>query len=120
MKRSVFLMIEIAIAALHLWLGLTGISFLWIQGPRSAAITLGVIGVIMGAIGSWGSMMNHPHAASNVMGTVIEVLLLLTLFVQVFGWENFPLLGDPVIALVVLAAGLVVKGIFEMMAEKIA
>ncbi len=72
------------------------------EGPRSAAITLGVIGMAFCTI-SVGRFINAaPAHPLTILGYLIGAAALLALLTQIFQWK-LPVVSEPVSALWVIA-----------------
>jgi hypothetical protein len=101
MKGIGTLAAEWFVTGLIIYAGLSGKQILFINGPRSAVITLGAIGfamcMIMPTIGKF--ISNAPAA-------------------QIFKWK-IPILYDPKIALFVVAGCIVIKSIIGRLAPLI-
>ena len=112
MKGIGILVAEWLITSLSVYAGLSGKQILFINGPRSAVITLGAIGfamcMIMPTIGKF--ISNAPAHPLTIMGYIFGTIALLTTAAQIFKW-NIPILYDPKIALFVVAGRIVIKSI---------
>lgn len=111
MKNGASLLaVEIIISALLVWMGFSKRQFLWIRSPRSAAVTLCVIGFVlcMASVGKFiSSDWRHPL---TILGYVLGVILMLSMIAQIFGL-NMPVVGKSETALVVIGVCIVLKGI---------
>jgi hypothetical protein len=120
MKGIGILVVEWIITALIAWAGLSGRQILFINGPKSAAITLGAIGfvmcLIMPTIGKF--ISNVPAHFLTIMGYIFGAIALLTTVTQIFKW-NIPIIYDPKIALFIIAGCIVIKSIFGRFAPLI-
>jgi hypothetical protein len=100
------------ITALIVYAGLSGQQILFINGTRTAVITLGIIGfamcTIMSTIGIF--IKNAPAHPLTIMGYIFGIIALLTTVAQIFKW-NIPIIYDPKIALVIVAGCIVIKSI---------
>ena len=112
MKGIGILAAEWFITGLIVYAGLSGKQILFINGPRSAVITLGAIGfamcMIMPTIGKF--ISNAPAHPLTIMGYIFGTIALLTTAAQIFKWK-IPILYDPKIALFVVAGCIVIKSI---------
>ena len=102
--------------------GLSGKQILFIDGSRTAVITLGVIGfamcMIMPTIGKF--ISNAPAHPLTTTGYIFGAIALLTTIAQIFKW-NIPMIYDPKIALLVVAGCIVIKSVvgrFAMLVVK--
>lgn len=112
MKGIGILAAEWFITSLIVYAGLSGKQILFINGPRTAVITLGTIGftmcMIMPTIGKF--ISNAPAHPLTIMGYIFGTIALLTTATQIFKWK-IPILYDPKIALFVVAGCIVIKSI---------
>lgn len=112
MKGIAILTAEWLITGLIVYAGLSDKQILFINGPRSAVITLGAIGfamcMIMPTIGKF--ISGAPAHPLTIMGYIFGTIALLTTAVQLFKWK-IPVLYDPRIALLVVAGCIVIKSI---------
>ncbi len=112
MKGIGILAAEWAITGMIVYAGLCGRKLFFIDGPRSAVITLGLIGfalcMVMPTIGNF--ISNAPTHPLTIMGYIFGVMALFTTAVQLFNWQ-IPLIQDPKIALFVIAGCIVIKSI---------
>lgn len=112
MKGIGILVAEWFITGLIVYAGLSGKQILFINGQRSAVITLGAIGfamcMIMPTIGKF--ISNAPAHPLTIMGYIFGTIALLTTATQIFKWK-IPILYDPQIALFVVAGCIVIKSI---------
>ena len=120
MKGIGILAAEWFITGLIVCAGLSGKQILFINGPRTAVITLGVIGfamcMIMPAIGKF--ISNAPAHPLTIMGYVFGAIALQTTIAQIFKW-NIPMIYDPNIALFVVAGCIVIKSMIGRFAPLI-
>ena len=121
MKGIGILVAEWFITGLIVYAGLSGKQILFINGPRTAVITLGIIGfamcMIMPTIGKF--ISSAPAHPLTIMGYIFGVIALLTTVAQIFKW-NIPIIYDPKIALFVVAGCIVIKSIIGRFAALIA
>ncbi|MCC0697195.1 hypothetical protein [Clostridioides sp. ES-S-0048-02] len=117
MKGIGILVAEWFITGLIVYAGLSGKQILFINGPRSAVIILGVIGfaicMIMPTIGKF--ISNAPSHPFTIMGYIFGTIALLTTMTQIFKW-NIPIIYDPKTALFVVAGCIVIKSIIARFA----
>jgi len=111
MKKNWALYILMVIAAgVILYAGLSGTRIWFIRTPRAAAISLGVVGMILCGSGSGLERMvtkapGHPMA---ILGYLVGATGLFAFLTQVFAWQ-VPFVGEPRNALIVLALVIAVK-----------
>ncbi|WP_368756462.1 hypothetical protein [Enterococcus avium] len=112
MKGIGILAAEWAITGMIVYAGLCGRKLFFIDGPRSAVITLGLIGfalcMVMPTIGNF--ISNAPTHPLTIMGYIFGVMALFTTAVQLFNWQ-IPLIQVPKNALFVIAGCIVIKSI---------
>ena len=120
MKGIGVLIAEWFIIGLIVYAGLSGKQILFINGPRTAVITLGIIGfamcMIMPTIGKF--ISNAPAHPLTIMGYIFGAIALFTTVAQIFKW-NIPIIYDPKIALFVVAGCIVIKSIIGRFAPSI-
>ncbi len=120
MKGIGILAAEWFVTGLIVYAGLSGKQILFINGPRSAVITLGAIGfamcMIMPTIGKF--ISNAPAHPLTIMGYIFGTIALLTTATQLFKWK-IPILYDPKIALFVVAGCIVIKSVIGIFAPLI-
>lgn len=118
MKHIAILAAEWGITGLIVYAGLSGKPILFINGPRSAVIVLGVIGfaicMLMPTIGRF--IANAPAHPLTITGYVLGSVALLATVTQIFNWR-IPILHDPQTALFVVAGCIVVKSIIGRLAS---
>ena len=120
MKGIGILAAEWFVTGLIVHAGLSGKQILFINGPRTAVITLGAIGfamcMIMPTIGKF--ISNAPAHPLTIMGYIFGTIALLTTAAQIFKWE-IPILYDPKTALFVVAGCIVIKSVIGRLAPLI-
>ena len=120
MKGFGILAAEWLITGLIAWAGLSGKQVLFISGPRTAVITLGVIGfamcMILPTIGKF--ISNAPAHPLTIMGYIFGGIALLTTLAQIFKW-SIPIVYDPKVALFIVAGCIVIKSIIGRFAPLI-
>lgn len=120
MKDIGILTVEWLITGLIVYAGLSKQQILFINGPRSAVITLGAIGfamcMIMPTIGKF--ISNAPAHPLTIMGYIFGTIALITTVAQIFKW-NIPFIYDPKMALFVVAGCIVIKSIIGRFAPLI-
>ncbi len=108
---------EWLITGVIVYAGLSGKQILFINGPRSAVLTLGAIGfamcMIMPTIGKF--ISNAPAHPLTIMGYAFGIIALLTTAAQLFRWK-IPGLSDPRAALLIVAGCIVIKSIIGRLA----
>lgn len=113
MSRRVSYILEIIIAIAIFWVGISNASFLFITGTRSAAITLGIIGLLFYAMNTMGYVLRNPMHPISLMGSVLAIIGAILLVMQIFGL-NLWILGNPVFALTYFALAMIVKAVVGM------
>ncbi|GAB2026984.1 hypothetical protein [Lactovum odontotermitis] len=119
MGRIGILLLELAVTGLIVFAGLSSKQFLFINGPRAAAITLGTIGfamcMLMPTIGKF--IRNAPAHPLTILGYIFGIIALITAAAQIFNW-HLPLVGSSSRnALLVIAACIVIKSIIACFAK---
>ncbi|MBU5582538.1 hypothetical protein KQJ29_21715 [Enterococcus sp. S181_ASV_20] len=112
MKGIGILAAEWAVTGMIVYAGLCGKKLFFIEGPRSAVITLGLIGfamcMVMPTIGKF--ISNAPAHPLTINAYIFRVMPLFTTAVQLFNWQ-IPLIQDPKNTLFVIAGCIVIKSI---------
>lgn len=98
------------VAAVILYVGLTGKELLFIHTARGAAISLGVVGMILCGSGTAleRCFRKAPAHPLSILGYLVGATGLFTFLVQVFKWQ-VPVISDPRTALIVLGAVIGIK-----------
>lgn len=110
MKDIGILGMEAVVAGLIAFAGLSDKRILFIHGPRSAVITLGVIGILMCTISVGKFISAAPTHPLTLAGYFFGAVAMMAFLSQVFRW-GIPVIGDPRLALYILAGCIIVKGI---------
>ncbi len=110
MINKEILIMEAILSALIVALGLTNTKVLFLQGPRSMTIVLGIMGMLLctNSIGKFISAA--PAHPLTILGYILGAVALAAFLTQVFKL-NIPVLADPEKALVILAVAFVLKGL---------
>lgn len=98
----------IVFTVLMMAVGISGNRILFISGPRSASITLGVIGFFLCMISVGKFVTAAPFHPLTILGYFLGTLALLTLLTQIFRWK-LPFIYEPKTALYILAACIILK-----------
>ncbi|MFV0394160.1 MAG: hypothetical protein ACK5LC_07160 [Coprobacillaceae bacterium] len=110
MKNIGILFMELVVTLIIVIAGISGKKVLFIDGPRSAIITLGIIGIFFCMI-SVGKFINAaPAHPLTILGYIFGIIALAIFVVQTFQW-NLPLINDPKNALYILSACIIIKAI---------
>ncbi|MGM0241150.1 MULTISPECIES: hypothetical protein [Enterococcus] len=120
MKGIGILIVEWIITGLIVYAGLSNKQILFINGPRTAVITLGIIGfamcMIMPTIGKF--ISNAPMHPLTIVGYIFGVIPLVITVVQMFKW-NIPIIYDSKTALFIVAGCIILKSIIGRFAPLI-
>jgi EamA domain-containing membrane protein RarD len=100
--------LTLGITALIVYAGLSGKKILFMEGPRSAAITLGAIGMVFCTISVGRFISGAPAHPLSIIGYLFGTIALLAFLTQVFQWK-ISVLQDPSTALWVIAVCIAVK-----------
>ena len=112
-KNMIFLeilvpVLTLGVTAFIVYAGLSGKKILFIDGPRSAAITLGAIGMVFCTISVGRFVSGAPAHPLSIVGYLFGTLALIAFLTQVFQWK-LSVLQDPTTALWVIAVCIAVK-----------
>lgn len=108
MKDISILIFETILAGLLVWFGLSGRRILFLQGPRAAAILLGIIGSLLCTMSVGKFVSTAPAHPLSILGYLFGLIAMLVFLSQIFKW-NLPWVGNPRTALIVLAVCIVAK-----------
>ncbi len=106
----------LSVTAILVAAGLSGKRVLFVEGPRSAVLVLGTIGMLFCTISVGKFVTQGPAHPLSIVAYVVGTVALTTFLGQVFRW-NLPLVGDPRNALYVLAGCIVVKTVIGRFAH---
>lgn len=81
-----------------------------IQGPRPAAIILGIIGLLLCTISVGKFISAAPANPLSIIGYIVGTIAMLVFLTQLFRW-NLPIIGEPRTALIILAAAIIIKSV---------
>jgi EamA domain-containing membrane protein RarD len=110
MQGIIFDIITLAVTSLIVYAGLCGKQVWFVNGPRSAAITLGAVGMAFCTISVGRFITAAPAHPLSILGYLIGAAALLTFLGQVFQWK-LPIVTDPAKALWVIAVCIAAKTI---------
>jgi hypothetical protein len=100
----------LAVTGLIVYAGLSGKQIWFVNGPRSAAITLGAVGMAFCTISVGRFITAAPVHPLTVLGYLIGAVALISFLAQVFQWK-LPVVADPTAALWVIAVCIAAKTI---------
>ena len=110
MQGKIILLGEVMVALFFLWIGIFDIKVWFIDGPRMAAIALGIIGGLFCIKNAFLFLFHQTGHPMTALGSFVGVIAMVTLLVQIFEL-NIVIIGDPIIALVILSICIVLKGV---------
>jgi hypothetical protein len=108
MQGILIAFLTLTVTALIVYAGLSGKKVWFIEGPRPAVITLGIIGMAFCAFSVGKFITAAPAHPLTILGYLIGTVALLSFLAQIFQWK-LPVVADPKAALWVLAACIAVK-----------
>jgi hypothetical protein len=120
MSNIEILIFEVILSAVVVVLGLTNSKVLFLQGPRTMTIVLGIMGMLLCTISVGKFVSASPAHPLTILGYIFGVVALTALITQIFKLE-IPVLKDSAKALVILAVALVSKGLiarFQLMLSR--
>jgi hypothetical protein len=106
----------IVFSVLLVFAGLSGKQILFINGPRSATITLGAVGFFLCMLAVGKFVSKAPFHPLTIIGYILGAIALPTLLTQIFQWK-IPFIGDAKTALYVLAACMIIKSVIGCFAK---
>lgn len=110
MSRRVTYILEIIVALGIYWIGISNMNVLFITGTRSAAITLGIVGLLFYVTNTMGYVMRNPAHPVALMGSIFAIVGVILLVMQIFRFQ-FWILGNPVLALTYFALAMIAKAV---------
>ena len=110
MQGIIIAVFTLAVTGLIVYAGLSGKQIWFISGPKSAAITLGAIGMAFCTISVGRFITAAPAHPLSILGYLIGTVALLAFLAQVFQWK-LPVVADPTAALWVIAVCIAAKTI---------
>ncbi len=110
MSKRVSSILEIIVALAVFWIGVTNMDVLFIHGTRSAAITLGVLGLIFYLTNTMGYVLRDPMHPIALLGSIFAIVGIVLLIFQIFGLQ-FWVLGNSVLALTYFALAMIAKAV---------
>ena len=114
MSRRVSYIFEIVIALFIYWIGVSNIPFLFVNGTRSAAITLGIIGLLFYVTNTMGYILSNPLHPIALLGSLFAIIGTVLLVIQIFGFQ-FWILGNSVFARTYFALAMIVKAVVAIL-----
>mgnify|MGYP000901784515 CR=1 FL=1 len=108
MRNIQILIFEIVIVGLMVWFGFSEHKILFLQGPRSATISLGIIGMLLCTLSVGKFVSAAPAHPLTILGYLFGTIAMLTFLSQVFRWK-LPFIGDAHTALIILAVCMIAK-----------
>lgn len=100
---------EIVLALVFVWVGLSGSSLWFVSGTRTAAITLGIIGILFYFLNTLGYVVRNPFHPISLIGSLAGAVGVILLIIQIFGWRFF-IIGNSAVALLFFATVMCIKG----------
>ena len=113
MSRRLSFILEIIVAIAFFWIGITNTNVLFITGVRSAAITLGIIGLLFYITNTVGYVLRNPVHPISLMGSIFAIIGVILLVIQIFG-INIWIFGNPLLALTYFALAMIAKAVVGM------
>lgn len=108
MKNIQVLIFEIVVVSLMVWFGFSGCKILFLQGPRSATISLGIIGMLLCTLSVGKFISAAPAHPLTILGYIFGIVAMIAFLSQIFRW-NLPFIGDARTALIILAVCMIAK-----------
>jgi hypothetical protein len=119
MGNSILITVFVAaVAGLILWAGISGKQIWFINGPRTAVITLGAVGMALCTISVGKFVTGGPAHPLSILGYLLGALALLIFLTQIFQWK-LPVIQDARTALFILAGVMVLKSVIGRLAPLI-
>ena len=109
MKKPEIWIFEIVLVIVLVALGISNKKILFIIGPRSMVIFMGIIGMLLCTLSVGKFISKAPAHPLTILGYIFGAVALLAFITQLFR-INIPYLNDPKIALIVLGVAIIIKG----------
>ncbi len=113
MGRRVTYILELIVALVLFWVGMTNMTFLFVTGTRAAAITLGTIGILFYVTNTMGYVLRNPLHPISLAGSIFAIIGVILLLIQVFGL-NLWIVGNPYFALTYFTLAMATKSVLAM------
>lgn len=110
MKTLAILILELGLTGIILFAGVSGRGILFINSPRAAAITLGIIGFLFCMTSNGTFIRAAPAHPLTIAGYILGLIAMLVIIAQVFQWQ-VPILSNPKTDLYIIASCIAVKAI---------
>ena len=110
MKEFGIAAMTLTVTALITLAGISGKKILLIDGPKTAVIILGIIGMAFCTLSVGRFIAANPAHPLTIAGYLVGMIALLTLLTQIFKW-NLPIIYKSQTALFVLAGSILIKTI---------
>lgn len=108
MQGVLIAILTLTVTGLIVYAGLSGKKVWFIEGPRSAVITLRAIGMAFCTFSVGKFITTAPAHPLSILGYLIGAVALITFLTQIFQWK-LPVVYDPTAALWVLTVCIVAK-----------
>ncbi len=113
MSKRISYIFEIIVALVIYWIGLSNVNVLFIHGPRSAAITLGILGLLFYVTNTMGYILRNPLHPIAMLGSIFAIIGTVLLVIQIFGFQ-FWIFGNSIFALTYFALAMTAKAVVAM------
>lgn len=110
MKNFPILIFEVILIALFTAAGFSGHKFFFLQGTRSAAITLGIVGMLLCTISVGRFISAAPAHPLSILGYLFGTISMIAFLSQVFRW-HIPFFGKGDAALILIAVSMLMNSI---------
>ncbi len=110
MRNISILIFEAVIVIVLVFAGLSGRNFLFIQGARSATLTLGIIGMLLCILSVGKFISAAPAHPLSILGYLLGAIAMAAFLTQLLHW-SIPKLENPQTALIVLALAMFAKSV---------
>jgi EamA domain-containing membrane protein RarD len=110
MQGIIIAIFTLVVTGLIVYAGLSGRQIWFVNGPRSAAITQGAVGMAFCTISVGRFITAAPAHPLSILGYLIGTAAMLAFLAQIFQWK-LPFVADPAKALWVIAVCIAIKTI---------
>jgi len=110
MKTLSILILELSLTGIIVLAGVSEKGILFINSPRVATITLGIIGFFFCMISVGKFIRTAPAHPLTVIGYILGAIAMFVVIAQIFQWQ-IPILNQPEAALYVTAICIAIKAV---------
>ena len=110
MKNIPVFILEVIVVVLVVMVGLSGRKILFLQGPFSATVSLGIIGMLFCIMSVGKFISSAPANPFTILGYAFGTIAMLIFLAQIFKW-NLPIINNSESALIVIGVLIIAKSV---------